>query len=182
METLLFALVVTLVLKLLLQFEPGIKEGLGIGALTGLSVWLRPDGLTLLGPAMFIVVFRKNGWGKKGLMASLVVAGFIALFVPYLVFNQSTAAAWWPNTFFAKQAEYAVLRQVPFLLRLWREILLPLEGSGVILLPAALLLLGEGVWRRRWNLVAIFAWLSGYLVLYACACQSITRMADTWFR
>jgi hypothetical protein len=87
--------------------------------------------------------------------------------VPYLLFNRALSGNWWPNTFFAKQAEYAVLRQVP----LWRRFLslasLPLIGPGAILLPGFVLWLWGAVHRRDWRGLAAAVWLLGYLLLYA---------------
>ena len=48
--------------------------------------------------------------------------GTALLFLPYLLFNQLIQGSIWPNTFYAKQAEYAVQRQVPLLLRFLDEL------------------------------------------------------------
>src|SRR5512138_3996890 len=49
METLLQALLVTAVLAMLMT---GTRRYLALGLLTGVSVWVRPDGLTLIGPVV----------------------------------------------------------------------------------------------------------------------------------
>ena len=54
METLLHGLIVTTVLVLLMTNSP---RYLTLGLLTGLSVWVRPDGLTLLGPVLMTILF-----------------------------------------------------------------------------------------------------------------------------
>jgi hypothetical protein len=164
METLLYGLLVLLALSWLLK---GSISWVGLGALVGLSAWVRPDGITLLGPALMVLVLREGGWRLK-LRSGLVLAlGFTMLFAPYLVFNQTLAGAWWPNTFFAKQAEYAVLRQQSLLVRLLQQAELPLIGVGFILLPGFVYRLGEAVKRREWAVLAGALWFLGYLGLYA---------------
>ena len=54
METLLHAL---LILAVLAGLMTGSRRYLTLGLLTGLSVWVRPDGLTLLGPVLLTILF-----------------------------------------------------------------------------------------------------------------------------
>ena len=54
METLLHGLIVLVVLGALIG---GSHRYLALGVLTGLSIWVRPDGLTLLGPILFVAWF-----------------------------------------------------------------------------------------------------------------------------
>jgi len=133
------------------------------GALAGLASWVRPDGLTLLGPAFFVWLLRERRWG--GLLGLL--AGFGALFLPYLLFNMATQGSLWPNTFYAKQAEYAVLQTRPLLLRFLDELRLPLTGAGVLLLPGALYYGVYAFKRRKWAGIAAVLWFLGYAFLYA---------------
>jgi hypothetical protein len=72
-----------------------------------------------------------------------------------------------PNTFYAKQAEYAVYLQLPFLQRLGGEALQALIGVGVLLLPGMVLTLISAIRRRSWGTLIAFAWLVGFLCLYA---------------
>jgi hypothetical protein len=53
METLLHGLIILVVLGALMT---GSRRYLMLGVLTGLSVWVRPDGLTLLGPILFVAL------------------------------------------------------------------------------------------------------------------------------
>ena len=73
----------------------------------------------------------------------------------------------WPNTFYAKQAEYAALLKLPFLERWASEALPPLAGVGVILLPGVVLVIVSAVRRRAWGVLAAAVWLVGFLGLYA---------------
>ena len=79
METLLFALLALIVLQCLIQFDdrldlPQTKIFLVIGAIIGLSVWVRPDGMTLIGPSIFVVIFNSALTGKKSAIIS--ISGF----------------------------------------------------------------------------------------------------------
>jgi arabinofuranosyltransferase len=164
METLLYSTIVLLALFWLLK---GPISWIGLGALVGLSAWVRPDGITLLGPALMVIALRRGGW-RLNLRAGLSLAlGFILLFAPYLAFNQALAGAWWPNTFFAKQAEYAILRQQPLLLRFLQQAELPLIGVGIVLLPGFIYRLGLAIRCREWAVLAGALWFLGYLGLYA---------------
>ncbi len=53
METLLQALIITGVAAALMM---GSRRYLMLGLLTGLSMWVRPDGLTLLGPVLSVIL------------------------------------------------------------------------------------------------------------------------------
>jgi hypothetical protein len=93
--------------------------------------------------------------------------GFGSPFALYLFFNLITSGHPWPNTFYAKQAEYAVYLRNPFLARLGSEALQPLIGAGVILLPGLILVIVSAVRKRAWGILAGAVWLVGFLVLYA---------------
>ena len=176
METLLFALLVTVSLGRLAVIDerarrlgqiPGMGIWLGLGALIGLSVWLRPDGITLLAPAVLLVVTLRMPWREVIKGCLLIGIGFAALFVPYLMFNYQLAGIWWPNTFFAKQAEYAFLQQIPFWKRLLDQAILPLVGVGALLSLGYALIFGSSVKERRWFMIIPVVWMFGYLVMYA---------------
>jgi arabinofuranosyltransferase len=164
METLLFSIVVLLALSWL---GKGGVSWLGFGALVGLSAWVRPDGITLIGPACMVIVLQKKAWRHKARDGLSLALGFILLFAPYLAFNRILAGAWWPNTFFAKQAEYAVMRQQAILLRFLNQAVLPLIGVGIVLLPGFIYRLRLAVKRKEWALLAGAIWFLGYLSLYA---------------
>lgn len=137
------------------------------GGLIGLSAWVRPDGITLLGPALLVLVFSAGSWRNRSLAALRLAAGFLLFFLPYLFFNFRMEGSIWPNTFYAKQAEYAVLREQPIWLRFLDEFELPLVGGGLFLLPGFLYLLWEGWKKRSWAALAGEAWFIGYAFIYA---------------
>ena len=181
METLTFALIVLIFFVVLMRIKgrtnseeashsssvPDLKGWLGLGLLAGLSVWLRPDGVTLLGPLGLVISFLDLGWRQKLKVFLIGLGGFVLLFGPYLAFNQLLAGDWWPNTFYAKQAEYAALRSSPLLWRFLGEFSLPLIGVGVIILPGFAYLMWRSVRSKSWGVIAGCLWILGYMLMYA---------------
>ena len=168
METLAYGLLVALILIFLMRLKQRLYWWLGVGMLIGLSSWLRPDGITLLGPALFVIFLSQNGWPEKLKLSASLILGFLLLFGPYLGFNQILSGAWWPNTFFAKQAEYAEVREeLSLFARLMREFQLPLVGVGVALLPGFVIQADWVVRNKKWGEMAAIIWVLGYLTLYA---------------
>lgn len=164
METLLHAALITLVLVLLIS---GRRNYFGLGLLIGLSIWVRPDGVTLLGPAVVTILLAESSSKYKVRPLVSLGLGFSGLFAFYLLFNLILNDSPWPNTFYAKQAEYALLQQIPFWKRLAWEAVLPLVGVGIALLPGVFITAVTAIRRRAWGLLAGMAWLLGYLSLYA---------------
>lgn len=164
METLFFALLVLLTLTYLIR-EAG--NWLILGVLIGLSVWVRPDGITLLGPAFLTLFFSERTWKSRFLGTVKLGCGALLLVIPYLAFNYVLSGGLWPNTFFAKQAEYAVHRQLPLWRRILDQTILPLVGAGAVLAPGFVLFLHRSFRRRAWAILAGGAWLLGYFLLYA---------------
>jgi len=164
METLLFAI---LMLVGLAWIAGGQVNWLRLGLLIGLSVWVRPDGITLLGPAAMLLLFSRRPWKDRLRSAWWLVFGVALFFLPYLLFNRLLAGAWWPNTFFAKQAEYEIQRQQALIARFLNLGALPLVGVGVVLLPGFLYVILRALPGRKWGLLAGGLWFAGYVFLYA---------------
>ena len=163
METLLHALLVTSVLVALMT---GSRRYLTLGLLTGLSVWVRPDGLTLLAPVILVIFLVEKSINEKGRALVLYFIGFGSLFVPYLLFNLWLSGTPMPNTFYAKQTEYAVWQATPLFEKLGVLFLQLLTGPGVILLPGAIAAVVLSVRRKTWPIIAAMLWCGGYLLLY----------------
>jgi hypothetical protein len=164
METLLFTLLVLLIFSLLLDKAP---RFLTVGLLIGLSVWVRPDGITLLGPAALTCFLLSVPLKKRLGDFSGLVLGFLALFSFYLLFNLAVTGSVWPNTFYAKQAEYAVYLQLPIWRRLGEQLLQPLIGVGIFLLPGVFWTALLAIRQRNWSVLASLLWVLGFLGLYA---------------
>ncbi|NMC52936.1 MAG: hypothetical protein GYA48_04810 [Chloroflexi bacterium] len=143
------------------------KRWLWIGLMAGGMVWVRPDAVTLLGPILFVAVLETTpdlpAWKK----AAFALAGFLVSFAPYLGFNLSISGSIWPNTFYAKQAEYAVLYQTPLVLRFLNLARLPLVGAGVLLLPGFAASVYQSVKQRYFVLMSAILWWLGYTGIYA---------------
>jgi hypothetical protein len=81
METILYALLVTATLVLVIS---GSQNYFRLGLLIGLSIWVRPDGVTLLGPSVLVILLMQSSWSLRlRAMANLAV-GFGSLFALYL--------------------------------------------------------------------------------------------------
>ncbi len=145
METLLFTWLALLIMHL--QFEiyrsaftlrPWLFPIAGI--LAGLLTLTRPEGLLLaglVGLALLGCAWREVRW--RGVLA---VAGYGLVFVvvisPWLAFNLRVSGQPFPNTFYAKQAEYRILLSLPLWTRLARVLLPTIVGAQVLLLPGFL--------------------------------------------
>ncbi|HEX2697528.1 MAG TPA: hypothetical protein VHM28_07435, partial [Anaerolineales bacterium] len=163
METLLHALLVTAVLVMLLT---GSRRYLSLGLLAGLSVWVRPDGLTLLGPILLTIALIEKTISDKSRAIVLCLIGFGSLFVPYLLFNLRLSGTPMPNTFYAKQVEYASWQVEPLLYRLSVLLIQLLTGPSLVLLPGVIASVVLAVRRRAWATIAAMLWCGSYLLLY----------------
>jgi len=163
METLLHALLVTVVLTALML---EVRRYLFLGLLVGLSVWVRPDGLTLLGPVLLTAWLVEPTFRGRYQASLRILIGFGALFAPYLLFNLVLTGTPMPNTFYAKQAEYVAWQVKPLLERLGVFSLQFFAGPSLILLPGAVIWLVSAFRRRDWGTLAGLAWFVGYIGLY----------------
>lgn len=163
METLLHGLIVTTVLVLLMTKT---HRYLTLGLLTGLSAWVRPDGLTLLGPVLMTIFFMEENMRSRFISVVRFVIGFGALFGLYLLFNLSIGGTPMPNTFYAKQAEYASWQLLPITERLGQMFLQLLVGPSLVLIPGIIGWLVKSIKERLWGSIAAIIWCVGYLGLY----------------
>lgn len=164
METALYALGVFWVLTRLLLPRCGAAS---LGLVVGWLVWLRPDALTLVGPVLWTILLADIPRTPK---MKQVTAFLLTLGVPvafYALFNLLLDGAVLPNTFYAKQAEYLVLRQIPFWRRWLAQFSTPLIGAGLLLLPGWLWWLWQAVQRRDWAALGLALWMTGYLTIFA---------------
>ncbi len=164
METILFACFVLYIFTLLLARK---KRWFLIGVLAGLSTFARPDGLTSLGPIIFVLITEKITKWTKISSGIALITGFVLMFGLYLIMNSALADSFWPNTFYAKQAEYASELLDPLWLRLLEQFKLPLVGVGAILLPGFIYFIYNSYQNRAWNKLSLALWATGFLVVYA---------------
>ena len=163
METLLHILIVVATLGLLIA---GSRRYLLFGLLAGVSVWVRPDGLTLLGPLVFYIVLVEKTFSTRAQAFFRLLIGFAALFTPYLLFNLVLSGTPMPNTFYAKQAEYAIRQSAPLYI-LGRDFLLQFfAGVSLVILPGFAQKTISAIQRREWGILLSVVWMLGYILLY----------------
>ena len=163
METLLHGLIVTTVLVLLMT---NTHRYLTLGLLTGLSAWVRPDGLTLLGPVLMTIFFMERDMRSRFISVVRYVIGFGALFGLYLLFNLAIGGTPMPNTFYAKQAEYANWQLLPITERLGQMSLQLLVGPSLVLIPCIIGWLIRSAKELKWGSISAIISCAGYLGLY----------------
>jgi hypothetical protein len=165
METIAIA---SLSLTVLFLLDRSQRRPAAVGFLIGIGLWVRPDALLLVLPVAWVYALGDKGSWKHGLRDLAIVGGVLVLVaIPYLLMNFKLVGEIWPTTFFAKQAEYASLRQLPILTRLWILLKHPLTGTGIVVLPGLILELWRGWRQRSWAGLAPFLWLAAYLGAYA---------------
>ena len=165
METALFALLAFATLLALTVPRP---RWLSAAVLIAFGIWLRPEMIGLWGIGLLgwgIVFYRQGPFSRESLrsLASLVFIplGSLALL---MAFNHHLAGKIWPNTFYAKQAEYAILRTLPLWKRWLREATQPLIGVNVLLIFGFFFC----KWKKRPRQCALpFLWALGHITVYA---------------
>ena len=182
METVLFlALAVTLLLLYLrlriAEQEDGERaHPIWLGVISGLLVLVRPEGVLLIFLLMMGLLT-----GRRFRALAVFLMGAALPLLPYFLFNLSLSGQLWPNTFYAKQAEYTVLLQRPLPARYlnllyfslggpaagWRGI----SGARLLLVPG-LLVAGWSALRCDWNQRRLLQtlplfWAAGHILAYA---------------
>lgn len=160
METLLHASLATMFLLLLNEPTP---RPLTLGLLAALAVWVRPDGLTLLGPAALTLALRP----KPASALTRFAIGFGFLFGMYLLFNLMLSGNPFPNTFYAKQAEYGVWQARPLLEKLGLSFVQLLTGPSFVIFPGTIIWLVKAIRARDWGTLAGMIWFVGFVLIYA---------------
>lgn len=163
METLLHGLIITTVLVLLMTSTP---RYLTLGLLTGLATWVRPDGLTLMAPVLMVILLMEKDAQSRVKAIVRYLIGFGSLFIPYLLFNLFIGGTPMPNTFYAKQAEYAAWQDKSIFERLGQMSLQLLAGPAIAILPGVIVWVAGTLKRKAWGSLAAILWCFGYLMLY----------------
>ena len=152
-----------------------------VGLLGGLLILTRPDGLVLLFLIGMALLLSSGKPIPERVKAGMVFGGTAVLvLLPYFFFNWQVSNTIWPNTLYAKQAEYTVLLATPIWQRLAELLLVSAGGvtTGLGMSSAHLLLLPGIVvaglqtvrqdWgqRRLWQTL-LPLWAGGHVFLYA---------------
>jgi len=163
METLLHALIATVIVSALMMNS---RRYLTLGLLAGLSIWVRPDGLTLLGPLVLAVFFHETDTPSRLKSLLRILLGFGGVFLFYLLFNLLIGGTPMPNTFYAKQAEYTAWQALPLLERLGQLSIQLLVGPSFLLLPGVVMWVIRSIKERSWGSLLAITWSVGYMILY----------------
>jgi hypothetical protein len=164
METLLHGLFIFVVLTALMNNS---RRFLALGVLAGLSIWVRPDGLTLLGPILFVAFLSEKSWRLRGEAIGKTLLGLGSLFFPYLLFNLALSENPMPNTFYAKQAEYEAYWLSKTFMERVSDYLWPILASPfLVLIPGAIWWLTKNISARNWAALASLIWFFGYVAIY----------------
>ncbi|MGD1996656.1 MAG: hypothetical protein PVH62_07770 [Anaerolineae bacterium] len=183
METLLFAL---LALAIWVRVTANPTRGpLLTGILGGALVLTRPEGILVVGLAALGILLAEGveGQWRRGLTSSvLLTLGTGIVVTPYLALNLHLSGTIWPNTYYAKQTEYAVHRLQPLLVRLFGRwgsekspgvVTAPLVGGQILFVPGILRELWRAFRRSRQGLSARrlvwwlpVTWVAATLVVY----------------
>ena len=164
METLLHGFIILAVLGALMS---GSRRYLTLGLLAGLSIWVRPDGLTLLGPILFTAFLHESSWSSRGQAMIKTLVGFGALCSVYLLFNLLLSGNPMPNTFYAKQAEYQAFWLSKSLSERIIEYLLPIIASPfLVLIPGAIIWIAKNIREKNWGTISGLIWVIGYIGIY----------------
>ncbi len=164
METILYSLGTVLFAYLILKEN---RAWWLIGLVIGFMLWIRPDGLTLLGPAISLIIvdtIEKKQTFKDWIKFTGVFVSFCLL---YVLFNFITTGNILPNTFYAKQTEYQELYQVSLAKRIFSEFSIFAIGSGVVLIPGFLFGIYESVRTKNIKILILAVWVIGFGILYA---------------
>jgi hypothetical protein len=187
--------------------SPGWRWTIGLGVLGGLLILTRPEGAGLVGLIGLDMGLRwargegvegakgvkrtegREQGGEENLKSKIqnlksllkqwlgLVIGLSLPVLPYLAFHLQLTGLLFPNTLYAKQAEYGVILEAfPLWWRLFGGVAAPetvqgvfrviFIGSQILLLPG-LILAGRLTFKeRRWALWPVWAWWFSYLVLY----------------
>jgi hypothetical protein len=153
-----------------LRTERTIVSAAGIGLLGGVLVLTRPEGLGLMLlvlPAM-LELPRPPARGQlrtRLLAVGIALIGCGLLLAPYVMFNLQNSGSLFPNTLYAKQAEYQT--DAFYLVRLWRVLSPTLVGAQALLVPGFVYAALHLIRRRDWLGLLPLAWWLGFLTVYA---------------
>jgi hypothetical protein len=168
METVAFVVLVLLLLDVYLSRRPMWLVGL-VG---GLCIVTRPDGVIMLGLIAAHRLFAgpvtaQDGIRQRALDLAKYAAGCLVPVAPYIAFNWITSGFLFPNTFYAKQAEFAdILAQTPLPVHLFDLLTITFIGAEVLLAPGFLLAAWLIVKERRWDAGLLLGWWLAIALVY----------------
>jgi len=139
METILFTWLALLLMERYYASRPT-PHASRLGLIAALLTLTRPEGLLLAGLVGLSLLWQAWRTARWHGLAAPAIYGLvlIAVISPWLVFNLRISGQPFPNTFYAKQAEYAALQSLPVWTRLGRVLLPTVVGAQLLLIPGFL--------------------------------------------
>ncbi len=141
-------------------------HGLAAGLWGGALMLARPEGVVAFGlMGLYGLAFGEGNLARRLRWAVLAALGFGLVLGPFFAFNYAISDTLWPNTFYAKQTEYAFLWAVPYLRRLLAQAAQPFIGPQILLVPG----MAIDIWRnrRRPAVWLPWVWVAMHMALYA---------------
>lgn len=175
METSLFAAVVIWFWVWVQTYDPHkngwtMQHGLVFGGLVGLLMLARPEGVLaggIAGLALVLPGLRKETLWERVRWGLLSLIGFSFILIPFMLMNYRISGSVFPNTFYAKQTEYAVLWQLSYLTRFWAQVQISLIGAQAVVLPGVVIAVVRAVREKDWQVTAMIGWMLVHWAVYA---------------
>ncbi|MCS6871851.1 MAG: hypothetical protein NZ571_10385 [Anaerolineae bacterium] len=179
METALFAALVIIAceaasrqLQTDLSARARLLGGVALGVVCAALIAARPEGMLLAGMigVTLLPALSHDRRNAAAWLIGVLVSSSLCL-VPYFLLNLSVSGSLLPNTFSAKQAQFAPLLARGFLVN-FLEMLTPLLAGAQIALSAGALFGAAWLWRRHEPIQRAFVfvpliWSLALIVLYA---------------
>jgi hypothetical protein len=170
METILFVFLSLLSLERHLAGERPFLNGL----ITGLLALTRPEGMMLLFLLILDTLWRRKQGSRPlarpevALHLTFLLLGFGLLMLPYFAFHLTITGQVFPNTFYAKQAEYQeVIASLPLWVR-WAQLTgVTVVGAQVLLIPGCLYAVYRIIKFRHARAVLPLVWWFALVTIYA---------------
>ncbi len=142
------------------------RDVIVLGLLASLGHWIRPEAILAIPFVVAGAVLARGERGQRLSRALVVLLLPLVSLLFYFAFNRSLGGGIWPNTFYAKQVEYSVLREGGLLQRASAQVAAILAGPLAVLalgIPVAMYSL---VRERRWAAMLPLGWAILHLAAY----------------
>jgi hypothetical protein len=173
METLLFTAMVVWYWVWLRRRDPALighrwQDGIAVGLWGGALMLSRPEGVLVFVITVVYGLLVPDRWVAKFTWLALAAFGFALVAAPFFGLNVLLSGDIWPNTFSAKQTEYAVRYETPYIIRLYEQIRVVMIGAQILLLPGVIYELYRDIrYRTDWVSLVPWIWVLAHLALYA---------------
>jgi len=146
--------------------DAGWRDVLAMSLLASAGHWIRPEAILALPFLALGVAVARGSRAQRVSRAMTVLALPLLSLLLYFAFNRSLGGGMWPNTFYAKQVEYGVLREGGLLQRAGGQVAAILAGPLAVLAFGIPLAAWGAVRERRWVALVPLAWAATHLAAY----------------